>query len=156
MLKMDVSRLKNAFIRSFHIITALFTMTIVLTFGAIAITGETLPSSMIGRLILIFVLLLPLVMLKIYLSGSKWAQNRPYVLMNIIFMPFFYLVAVTGLFAFNDEYALSNIFIVTPVFLITFTVIQVLIYLRKKIATDKLNDALENYHKEHSENGENE
>ena len=86
---MDVSRLKNAFIRSFHIITALFTMTIVLTFGAIAITGETLPSSMIGRLILIFTLLLPLVMLKIYLTRSKWAQNRPYVLMNIIFMPFF-------------------------------------------------------------------
>ena len=76
--------------------------------------------------------------------------------MNIIFMPFFYLVAVTGLFAFNAEYPISNILIVTPVFLITFTILQILIYIRKKITTDKLNDALNEYHKEHSENGEEE
>lgn len=153
---MDGSRLKNAFIRSFHIITALFTMTIVLMFGVMAITGEDLPNLMIGRLILIFALLLPLVTLKIYLTGSKWAQNKPYVLMNIIFMPFFYLVAVAGLFAFNAAYPISNILVVTPVFLITFTILQILIYIRKKVATDKLNDALNEYHKEHSENGEKE
>ncbi|MBO4408267.1 MAG: hypothetical protein J5786_03220 [Clostridiales bacterium] len=153
---MDVSRLKNAFIRSFHIITALFTMTIVLMFVVLAITGEYLPILMIGRLILIFTLLMPLVMLKIYLTGAKWAQDKPYVLMNIIFMPFFYLVAVMGLFAFNEEYPISYILVVTPVFLITFTILQILIYIRKKIATDKLNDALNEYHKEHLENGEKE
>ena len=150
---MDSRRLKQAFKRSFFLMTVVFSSSVVLLAGITALFGELIYPEVIGRLLLIFFMLFFLTALKIYVSGTKWACSKPYILVNIMFAPFYFGFGMLGIYAFNSYMKPEDILIIAPVFLIIFSIAQLIAYLVKKGRTDKMNDALSEFHKEHLENG---
>ena len=150
---MDSRRLKQAFKRSFFLMTVVFSSSVVLLAGITALFGELIYPEVIGRLLFIFFMLFFLTALKIYVSGTKWAYDKPYILVNIMFAPFYFGFGVLGIYAFNRYMRPEDILIIAPVFLIIFSIAQLIAYLVKKGRTDKMNDALSEFHKEHLENG---
>jgi len=151
---MDHSRLKPALKKAFLISTSCFTFTIVLIAAVFALSGEPLYPSMIIRPFLVFTVIFILNTVRIYLAESKWAFNKPYIVINIMFMPLYLITAMTGLCAFNNAIDPGDLIMFPIIFLIVFTITQIIKYMHEKSKTDKMNDALNVYHKEHSEYGE--
>ena len=150
---MDSKRLIKAAKKAFFLITAVFSGCVVLVAAATAFYGELIYPEVIGRLVFIAVLLFFLTTFKIYLSGTKWACNKPYVVVNLMFAPFYFGCGMMGIYMFNSQTDPKDIFFFALIFLIIFSIMQLVVYLVKKAGTDKLNDALNDYHKEHLKDG---
>ena len=81
---MDTKRLGQAFKRSFFLMAVVFSSSVVLLAGITALIGELIYPEVIGRLLLTFFMLFFLTAFKIYVSGTKWACSKPYILVNIM------------------------------------------------------------------------
>ncbi len=150
---MDTKRLGQAFKRSFFLMAVVFSSSVVLLAGITALIGELIYPEVIGRLLLTFFMLFFLTAFKIYVSGTKWACSKPYILVNIMFAPLYFGFGMLGIYAFNRFLEPDDILIFAPMFLITFSIAQLIAYLVKKARTDKMNDALSEFHKEHQKDG---
>ena len=150
---MDSKRLKLAFKKAFPVITAVFSASVVLLAGICALYGELIYPEIVGRLFLVFLMLYFLTVIRMYVAGTHWACNKPYILVNIMFAPLYFGFAVLGLFPGNPFLSKSDLLIYTPMFIISFTIAQLVVYLYKKANTDKMNDALNEFHKEHQNDG---
>ena len=150
---MDSKRLKQAFKKAFTITTAVFSASVVLLAVLSALFGELVYPESILRLFAVFFMLYFLSVVRIYFAGSRWASNKPYILINIMFAPLYFACGVLGLFANNSYIEPSYILVLTPIFIVTFSIAQLVTYLVKKAGTDKMNDALNEFHKEHQEDG---
>ena len=153
MLNMDSPRLKQAFKKAFPVVTAVFSASVVLLAGISALYGELIYPEIVFRLFLVFVMLYFLTVIRMYVAGTRWACNKPYILVNIMFAPLYFLLAVLGLFTGNAYLSTSDLLIYTPMFIISFTIAQLVVYVYKKANTDKMNDALNEFQKEHQEDG---
>ena len=153
MLDMDSARLKQAFRKAFPVVSGVFSASVVLLAGISALYGELIYPEIVGRLFLVFVMLYFLTVIRMYVAGTRWACNKPYILVNIMFAPLYFLLAVLGLFTGNAYLSTSDLLIYTPMFIISFTIAQLVVYVYKKANTDKMNDALNEFHKEHQEDG---
>ena len=81
-------------------------------------------------------------------------MGKPFIVKNLIFMPLFLLVAL--IFAMDvsrEEGQVIPDFTKLPVyagiFLLCFTIVQIIGYFRMKAKTDRMNDALLEFRKEH-------
>ena len=148
---MDSSRLKQAFKKAFPVVTAVFSASVVLLAGISALYGELIYPEVVGRLFLVFVMLYFLTVVRMYVAGTRWACNKPYVLVNIMFAPLYFGFAVLGLFPGNPFLSAKDLLIAAPTFIISFTIAQIVVYVYKKANTDRMNDALNEFHKEHQE-----
>ena len=137
---MNSKRLKQAFKKAFPITSGVFGASVVLLAGMCALFGELIYPVIIGRLFLTFTMLYFLTVTRMYVAGTRWACNKPYVLVNIMF---------TG----NDFLKTKDLLIAAPTFIISFTIAQIVVYVYKKANTDKMNDALNEFHKEHQNDG---
>ncbi len=153
---MDKKRISVSVRKAFLISTSLFGFTVVLTALAYAIMGELIFPSLLIRVFIIFSVIFILTSLKIYISGTRSALRIPYVVINLIFLPFYMGTTLTGLFLFNNELNIAHFFLYVVLFLATFTIVQLISYLIQKAKTDEMNDALEIYKKEHRYNGDEE
>ena len=153
---MDTKRLSESVRKAFLISTSLFSLTVVLIALVFALAGELIFPSMMIRVFIIFTVIFILTSLKVYISGTKSALKIPYVVINLIFLPFYMGATLSGLFLFNNELTVSNLFVYVLLFLATFTVVQLISYFTQKAKTDRMNDALEIYKKEHRYNGDEE
>ena len=153
MLYMDSARLKQAFRKAFPVVSGVFSASVVLLAGISALYGELIYPEIVGRLFLVFVMLYFLTVIRMYVAGTRWACNKPYILVNIMFAPLYFLLAVLGLFTGNAYLSTSDLLIYTPMFIISFTIAQLVVYVYKKANTDKMNDALNEFQKEHQEDG---
>lgn len=153
MLDMDSKRLKKAAKKAFFAVTAVFSFCVVFLAGATALFGELIYPETVGRLFFISVMLFFLTTLKVYVSGTKWACSKPYILVNIMFAPFYFGSGMFGVYAFNRYLDLKDMVYFVPVFLIVFSISQLVAYLVKKTGTDRMNDALNEYQKEHQKDG---
>jgi len=153
---MDTKRLSESVRKAFLISTSLFGLTIVLVALCYALLSELIIPSLIIRVFFIFSVIFILTSLKIYVSGTKSGLKVPYVVVNLLFLPFYMGATLTGLFLFNEELEISFLIPAVILFLATFTVGQLISYFVQKAKTDKMNDALEIYKKEHRYNGDEE
>jgi hypothetical protein len=153
MLDMDSARLKQAFRKAFPVVSGVFSASVVLLAGISALYGELIYPEIVFRLFLVFVMLYFLTVIRMYVAGTRWACNKPYILVNIMFAPLYFLLAVLGLFTGNAYLSTSDLLIYTPMFIISFTIAQLVVYVYKKANTDKMNDALNEFQKEHQEDG---
>lgn len=153
MLDMDSARLKQAFRKAFPVVSGVFSANVVLLAGISALYGELIYPEIVFRLFLVFVMLYFLTVIRMYVAGTRWACNKPYILVNIMFAPLYFLLAVLGLFTGNAYLSTSDLLIYTLMFIISFTIAQLVVYVYKKANTDKMNDALNEFQKEHQEDG---
>lgn len=153
MLNMDSSRLKQAFKKAFSVVTAVFSASVVLLAGISALYGELIYPEVVGRLFLVFVMLYFLTVVRMYVAGTRWACNKPYILVNIMFAPLYFGFAVLGLFPGNPFLSAKDLLIAAPTFIISFAIAQIVVYVYKKANTDRMNDALNEFHKEHQNDG---
>lgn len=151
---MDKVRLIKALKRSFLISTCFFALTIVLIAVCIAISGEVIYPDMILRPFLVFSVFIVINTARIYLAGSKWASDKPYVLTNLLLMPLYLITAMAGICAFNNQMSAADLIRFPIIFMIVFTILQVIRYISDKRKSDEINDALNKYHKEHPDYGE--
>ena len=84
---MDSQRLKQALNKAFPITSGVFGASVVLLAGMCALFGELIYPVIIGRLFLTFTMLYFLTVTRMYVAGTRWACNKPYVLVNIMFAP---------------------------------------------------------------------
>ncbi len=150
---MDSARLKQAFRKAFPVVSGVFSASVVLLAGISALYGELIYPEIVFRLFLVFVMLYFLTVIRMYVAGTRWACNKPYILVIIMFAPLYFLLAVLGLFTGNAYLSTSDLLIYTPMFIISFTIAQLVVYVYKKANTDKMNDALNEFQKEHQEDG---
>ncbi|MBP3809297.1 MAG: hypothetical protein ILA15_01080 [Clostridiales bacterium] len=150
---MDSSRLKQAFKKAFSVVTAVFSASVVLLAGISALYGELIYPEVVGRLFLVFVMLYFLTVVRMYVAGTRWACNKPYILVNIMFAPLYFGFAVLGLFPGNPFLSAKDLLIAAPTFIISFAIAQIVVYVYKKANTDRMNDALNEFHKEHQNDG---
>ena len=151
MLNMDSQRLKQAFNKAFPITSGVFGASVVLLAGISALYGELIYPEVVGRLFLVFVMLYFLTVVRMYVAGTRWACNKPYILVNIMFAPLYFGFAVLGMFTGNEFLKTKDLLIAAPTFIISFTIAQIVVYVYKKANTDRMNDALDEFHKEHQE-----
>ena len=150
---MDSQRLKQAFNKAFPITSGVFGASVVLLAGISALYGELIYPEVVGRLFLVFVMLYFLTVVRMYVAGTRWACNKPYILVNIMFAPLYFGFAVLGMFTGNEFLKTKDLLIAAPTFIISFTIAQIVVYVYKKASTDKMNDALNEFHKEHQNDG---
>ena len=150
---MDSARIKQAFRKAFPLVSGVFSASVVLLAGISALYGELIYPEIVFRLFLVFVMLYFLTVIRMYVAGTRWACNKPYILVNIMFAPLYFLLAVLGLFTGNAYLGTSDLLIYTLMFIISFTIAQLVVYVYKKANTDKMNDALNEFQKEHQEDG---
>ena len=150
---MDSQRLKQALNKAFPITSGVFGASVVLLAGISALYGELIYPEVVGRLFLVFVMLYFLTVVRMYVAGTRWACNKPYVLVNIMFAPLYFGFAVLGMFTGNEFLKTKDLLIAAPTFIISFTIAQIVVYVYKKASTDKMNDALNEFHKEHQNDG---
>ena len=148
---MDSQRLKQALNKAFPITSGVFGASVVLLAGMCALFGELIYPVIVGRLFLTFTMLYFLTVTRMYVAGTRWACNKPYILVNIMFAPLYFGFAVLGLFPGNPFLSAKDLLIYTPMFIISVTIAQLVVYLYKKANTDRMNDALDEFHKEHQE-----
>ena len=99
---MDSQRLKQALNKAFPITSGVFGASVVLLAGMCALFGELIYPVIIGRLFLTFTMLYFLTVTRMYVAGTRWACNKPYVLVNIMFAPLYFGFAVLGMFTGNE------------------------------------------------------
>lgn len=153
MLNMDVKRLKQSCKKAFIIVTAVFSASVVLLAGIMAYFGWLINPEIILRLFLVYAMLFVLTVVRTYLIGTKWAQNKPYVLVNIMFAPLYFGFSMLGLYTRSSFFKPEDLLLFAVMFVVTFTIAQTITYFVKKARTDKMNDALNEFHKEHQEDG---
>ena len=69
-------------------------------------------------------------------------------------MPLYLITAMAGICAFNDQMSAADLIRFPIIFMIVFTILQVIRYIADKHKSDEINDALNKYHKEHPDYGE--
>ena len=91
---------------------------------------------------------------RILLDSSKWAMSKPFYVKNIIVMPLYLAVSLFTAMDISrevDEFPrFSLLLIYALLFLVVFTIRQLIEYFICKAKTDEMNDALTEFQKEHS------
>ncbi len=151
---MDDQRLKKACAKAFSITAACFIVSIVLVSSVHAVCGWWIESSMIVAMCILYAVIWLLTVIRMYIDGSRWALTKPYIVKNLIFMPLYLAVTMVFVVYVFGGFDLVTVAVSAGAFLAVFTVMQVITYVRYKAATDGMNDALRQYQKEHSGDGQ--
>jgi len=145
---MDNGRLKRACLKAFTVVSACFAASVVLTSAVSMVLGWSMEPGLILSMFVMFSVLWSLTVIRLIVSGSRWALSKPYIVKDLIFMPVYLVVAMLFV-VFNFGIDLIAIGLAAGVFLAVFFVMQTIVYLMSKKRTDLMNDALRQYQKEH-------
>lgn len=146
-------RIKNAIIKSISRVAVCFSvgilfMSIFCAIGNISIEPIELIKLWIGFFFLIIVNFF-----RLMVASSKWALGKPFILINLLFMPLYLVIALVLAMDFvKDVDGLPKgwlLVMYAGIFLIVFSVKQFISYFTYKAKTDLMNDALTNFQKEH-------
>ena len=155
---MDI-RSKNAIIKAFSIAAACFSMSILFISICFALAGVYIAPINLIKIWATFFVLGIITVARIMIDSSKWALSKPFYVKNIIFMPLYLVISLTLALNLAKEaiensgsglFRLSLIILYAAIFLVTFTIRQLIEYYIRKKKTDEMNDALQVFQKEHS------
>ena len=145
---MGKGRLKRALIKAFIVTSACFITSIVLFAAVSAVCGWLIEPMIPVYMFIMYLVIWGLTVVRMYIDESRWALSKPYIIKNLIFMPFYFVVAMLFVvFVFGVD--ILTIGVSAGAFIAVFLVTQIIVYLRSKMNTDLMNDALRQYQKEH-------
>ena len=123
-----------------------------------AISGESIDPVKIIKIWITFFVIGIILFLRMCLDESKWAMGKPFILKNLLFMPpclLATLILCKDLIRDEDfPNARSLMILFAGIFMITFTIKQIASFFITKARTEKMNDALKEFQKEHEWNEE--
>lgn len=83
------------------------------------------------------------------LEPTRWGMSKPAVVRNIIFFPAYYAVALVFVYLNVGWLDWKFFALYSLLFMVTFMLAQTVRYFIAKANTDKMNDALKEFNKEH-------
>ena len=154
---MDIKRaiqVKTALTKAFSIVAVCFSMSIIFIGVFCAATNLSIEGMELVKIWLTFFILGGITFFRIMIDDTQWAKSKPFFVKNIIFMPLYLVVtlimavSIVGMSEILARPYLVLLYVL--IFLITFTVRQLIGYIIEKAKTDLMNDALESFQKEYS------
>ena len=154
---MDIKRaiqVKAALTKAFSIVAVCFSMSIIFIGVFCAATNLSIEGMELVKIWLTFFILGGITFFRIMIDDTQWAKSKPFFVKNIIFMPLYLVVtlimavSIVGMSEILARPYLVLLYVL--IFLITFTVRQLIGYIIEKAKTDLMNDALESFQKEYS------
>ena len=154
---MDMKRViqvKAALTKAFSIVAVCFSMSILFIGVFCTVTSFSVEGMELVKIWLTFFILGGITFFRIMIDDTQWAKSKPFFVKNIIFLPLYLIVtlimamSIVGMQEIMARPYLVLVYVV--IFLVTFTVRQLVGYIIEKAKTDLMNDALESFQKEHS------
>ena len=151
---MDEKKMLIALKKSISRAAILFSLTALFIGIIYTFEGAAIGPVVLIKLWITFLVAGILIFFRVLADSSKWAMGKPFIVKNLIFMPLFLLVVlIFALDVSREEGQVIPDFTKLPVyagiFLICFTIAQIIGYFRIKAKTDLMNDALLEFRKEH-------
>ena len=148
------SRVKTSLIGSLLITGAAFMLSMVLFSVGSIFDGALIDPVNILKIFLMFMLIGTVNFFRFYIDDSKWAKSKPSFVKNFIFSPVYLTFALVTAVWITGLTNIKFILLMGAVFLTVFMTGQLIVYFVAKCKTDKMNDALKIFLKEHEVNEE--
>ena len=148
------SRVKTSLIGSLLITGAAFMLSMVLFSVGSIYDGAFIDPVNILKIFLMFILIGTVNFFRFYIDDSKWAKSKPSFVKNFIFSPVYLTFALVTAVWITGLTNIKFILLMGAVFLTVFMTGQLIVYFVAKRKTDKMNDALKIFLKEHEVNEE--
>lgn len=148
------SRLKTSLIGSFLITGVTFMLSMVLFSVGSMIDGSLIEPLSILKIFFMFMLITAVNFFRFYIDDSKWAKSKPSFVKNFIFSPVYLTIALLMAVWMSGLTDIGFLLLMGGIFLIVFLTGQLTVYFVAKRKTDKMNDALKIFLKEHEVNEE--
>lgn len=149
---MKKNRAKYALLKSLPFTAGLFILSIVLFAVGSVVDGNLISPFHILWIFGMFVLIGIINFFRVYIDNSKWAMSKPSVIKNFIFAPIYFVFAMITVIVLTGGTDITALLGMGFVFLTVFLIMQTIVYFKAKKDTDKINDALEIFLKEHEGN----
>ena len=151
---MEKVRFKTALKNSFSLAACCFSVSIFLVAIFYSIGNLSLPPVAIVKIGILFLILGSFTVVRTMFGNTRWAMDKPFYIKSLIFMPLYMVVSIAfALSILRSEGVQPNmkyVIFYAAIFLVTFTIRQFVEYFKEKAKTDKMNDALKEFQKEHS------
>ena len=148
------SRIKTSLIGSFLIAGVFFMLSMVLFSVGSIIDGAFIDPLHILKIFLMFMLITAVNFFRFYIDDSKWAKSKPSFVKNFIFSPVYLTIALVMVVWITGIAEIGFLILMGGLFLTVFMTGQLIVYFVAKRKTDKMNDALKIFLKEHEVNEE--
>lgn len=148
------SRVKTSLIGSLLITGAAFMLSMVLYSVGSIFDGAYIDPVNILKIFLMFILIGAVNFFRFYIDDSKWAKSKPSFVKNFIFSPVYLIIALVVVMWITRKTEIGFLLLMGGVFLTVFLAGQLIVYYVAKRKTDKMNDALKIFLKEHEVNEE--
>jgi len=142
----------KALVKASLIASACFVMSIILFSAGAAIDGALISPKQ-NLLVLAMSAAVGVVsFFRIMIDRSRWAMERPHIIKNFLFAPLYLAVAVVFIWQIFGQMDIALLIYISAVFMVTFLIGQTILYFVSKKDTDRMNDALKDFQKEHEWN----
>lgn len=148
------SRVKPSLIGSLLVTGVCFMLSMVLFSVGAIIDGAFINPVSILKIFLIFMLITAVNFFRFYIDDSKWAKSKPSFVKNFIFSPVYLTFALVMVVWISSITDIGYLLLIGGLFLAVFMTGQLIVYFVAKRKTDKMNDALKIFLKEHDVNEE--
>ena len=148
---MKHSKIKISLIKSLPITAGAFILSIVLFSVGSIIDGTWINPISILKMFAIFTLIGIVNFFRILIDGSRWSMTKPSVVKNFIFAPVYLVLALALVVWITESWDIGFLALIGIVFIIIFMIGQTISFFIAKSKTEKLNDALKIFLKEHEE-----
>ena len=153
-LQEERSRIQNAIIKSFSRGAICYSVGILFMFIIFAFADIPLEPVKMLKIWIGFFIMSIFSVFRVLLASSRWALRKPFILVNLLFMPLYLVTAlILAMDIIKDVEGLPKgwmLIFYAGLFLVVFTVKQLIEYFRYKAKTDLMNDALVSFQKEHN------
>ena len=149
----DREKVKLAVQKSVSRSAILFSLTALFIGIILAFEGAFLGAAELIKIWIAFFVMGIILFFRILADSSRWAMGKPFIVKNLIFMPLFLLVALILVMDISRQEGqvlpdFTKLPLYAGIFLVCFTVAQIIGYFILKAKTDRMNDALLELRKE--------
>lgn len=149
---MNITRVKFSLIGSFPLTAGAFMLCIFLFSIGSIIDGALISPFDIIKIFVLFIIIGIVNFFRFYIDKSKWAMSKPMFIKNFIFAPIYLLIAMVMVIWITGTADILTLVFLVITFCIVFMIMQTIVYFIARKNTEKINDALEIFLKEHKEN----
>ena len=151
---MSNERFKNIIKKAFSTTAIGFSMGILFYSITFSLSDIYIKPVHIVKIWIAFFIIGLLSVVRLTFGETNWCRSKPFYVKNLIFMPLYLLTALILVIDIVRDMGVSldlwMIGIYIAIFVVTFTIRQLVEYFLEKAKTDKMNDALKEFQKEHS------
>lgn len=144
----------KSLIKSLLMSMACFVLSIFIYAVVSIVHGTMIDPSDVLIIMMMFLVIAGFNFLRSFIERSEWGRSTSLNLKNIIFAPVYFIIAIVTALIMGVPVDLTLLLILGGVFLTVFLIMNVIVYFAAKKRTDLMNDALDQFKKEHWGNEE--